>query len=302
MNDIALPEWMGEVDPNQIGFPFQVDRNTYRKVTGIEYKRTASGPLALDAYLPNGGTAAPLVLMIHGGAWMGGGRFQMGLTKWAGYLAGAGLAVISIDYRLAPATSFPDSFQDCLDAVDWSVEHATELGIDVTRIALWGDSAGGHLALLLAFSQTHPGYSGPRMRCAPGALRAVAALYPPSDLLRLDAAERRGRGGGGSVAAFVGAEPAAEPERWQQASPIEWIHAALPPVLLLHGTRDILVSSSQSTRLAEQLARAGVPHRLEIVAEAPHGFDRVAPGEHARRLIADCRVFLHDHLNSRARG
>jgi len=287
---------MGEVDPSQIGFPFEVDKTAYRKRTGIEYKRTASGPLELDVYLPNTDAPAPLVVMIHGGAWMSGGRFQMGLTKWAGYLASAGLAVASIDYRLAPATTFPDSFQDCLDAVDWCVDHATELAIDPRRIALWGDSAGGHLVLLLAFSQSHPEYSGPRMRAEKGALRAVAALYPPSDLLRLDAAERRGLGIGGAVSAFVGAAPEAEPARWRNASPVEWVHAALPPVLLLHGTRDLLVPSSQSTRLAEHLARAGVAHRLEVVDEAPHGFDRVAPGERARQLIRDCRSFLHDHL------
>ena len=266
------------------------------------YKRAAGGALELDAYVPTGGAPPPLVVMIHGGAWMGGGRFQMGLTKWAGYLASAGLGVVSIDYRLAPATSFPDSFQDCLDAVDWAVENAAALGVDASRIAVWGDSAGGHLALLLAFSQTHPSYSGPRMRCAPGALRAVAALYPPSDLRRLDEAERRGLGIGGAVSAFVGAEPEAQPARWQQASPVEWIHSSLPPVLLLHGTRDILVPASQSTRLAERLAAAGVAHRLEIVDEAPHGFDRVAPGERALRLIEDCRSFLREHLSAGDRG
>ena len=111
----ATPFWMGDVDPSQIGFPLPVDRSAYRKTTGIAYKDTPAGPLLLDAYRPAAGDHHPLVVMIHGGGWARGGRFDMGLTKWAGYLAAGGLAVISIDYRLAPATTYPDSVQDCLD-------------------------------------------------------------------------------------------------------------------------------------------------------------------------------------------
>src|SRR5215470_461894 len=147
---VEVPFWMGDVDPTRIGFPLPVERDAYRKQTAVPYKQTAHGPLLLDAYTPTVGTRHPLVVMIHGGAWTRGGRFEMGLTKWAGYLAGAGLAVVSIDYRLAPSTTYPDSFQDCLDAVDWAVEHAGELNADAERVGLWGDSAGGHLALLVA--------------------------------------------------------------------------------------------------------------------------------------------------------
>src|SRR5262245_59803827 len=140
---VAIPFWMGDVDPSRIGFPLPVDRSAYRMTAGIAYKQTPGGPLLLDAYRPASGDRHPLVVMIHGGGWARGGRFEMGLTKWAGYLASGGMAVISIDYRLAPATTYPDSFQDCVDAIDWAVEHAAQLGADAERIGLWGDSAGG---------------------------------------------------------------------------------------------------------------------------------------------------------------
>lgn len=291
-----LPAWMGDIDPSRIGFPLAVDRAAYRKTPGLPYKTTPQGPLLLDAYRPAAGDQHPLVVMIHGGGWARGGRFEMGLTKWAAYLAAGGLAVVSIDYRLAPATTFPDSFQDCLDALDWAVAHATELGADPTRIGLWGDSAGGHLALLLATSQTSPDYPGPRLRSDPRHLRAVAALYPPTDLQALDAAERRGPLGTRTVASFVGAEPEADPARWHAASPIAHVHAALPPILLLQGTRDLLVPDSQARRFAERLAAAGAPHRLEIVEGGVHGFDRLAPDARAQALIADTRAFLLAHL------
>ena len=185
--------------------------------------------------------------------------------------------MVSIDYRLAPATTYPDSFQDCLDAVDWAVEHAAELGADPERIGLWGDSAGGHLVLLLATSQTHPDFAGPRLRSGGERLRAVVALYAPTDLVALDEAERRGRLARSRYANFVGVDPEHDPARWREASPIEHVHARLPPIFLLQGTRDFLVPHSQATRFAERLAAAGAPHRLEIVEGGVHGFDRVAP-------------------------
>lgn len=291
----ALPEWMGEVDLARIGFPLPIDRAAYRKTPGITYKDTPDGPLQLDAYRPTGGARHPLVVMIHGGGWARGGRFEMGLTKWAAYLAAAGLAVVSIDYRLAPRTTYPDSFQDCLDAVDWAVEHAEELGADPARIGLWGDSAGGHLALLLAASQTHPAYPGPRLRSGGERLRAVAALYPPTDLVALDRSAQRA-GGPPLVRDFVGAAPEAAPERWREASPIEHVHPQLPPILLLQGTRDLLVPASQAHRFAERLAAIGAAHRLEIVEGGVHGFDRIAPTERAIALIEATRAWLVEHL------
>lgn len=292
---MLLPEWMGGADPSRIGFPLPIDRAAYAKTPGIPYKDTADGPLLLDAYRPSRGDRHPLVVMIHGGGWARGGRFEMGLSKWAAYLASGGLAVVSIDYRLAPRTTYPDSFQDCLDAVDWAVAHADELGADPDRIGLWGDSAGGHLVLLLATSQTNPAYGGPRMRTAPARLRAVASLYPPTDLVALDRAEQRA-GVARIVRDFVGSEPDAAPDRWREASPIEHVHPALPPIFILQGTRDLLVPTSQATRFAERLAAAGTPHRLEIVDGGLHGFDRIAPDERAIALIGEVRGFLRQQL------
>lgn len=295
---VDLPFWMGGADASQIGFPFALDKRAYRKQAGIAYKDTPAGPLLLDAYRPASGSRHPLVVMIHGGGWRRGSRFDMGLTKWAGYLATAGLAVVSIDYRLAPATTYPDSFQDCLDAIDWAVAHADELGADATRVGLWGDSAGGHLVLLLATSQTAARFDGPRLRSGSERLRAAVAWYPPTDLLALHDAEQRGQIGEGIVRAFLGVDPDADPRRWHQASPIEHVHAATPPIFVLQGTRDFLVPHTQATSFAARLTAVGAPHRLEIVEGAVHGFDRIAPDERARRLIEESREFLRRTLTA----
>ena len=98
----GVATWMGDIAASQLGFPFELDRSAYTKQTGLVYKQTDDGPLELDAYRPVGVDGpSPLVVMMHGGGWHRGGRYQMGLTRWAGYLASAGLCVVSIDYRLA---------------------------------------------------------------------------------------------------------------------------------------------------------------------------------------------------------
>jgi acetyl esterase/lipase len=297
--EILLPAWMGGVDPSQLGFPFAPDRSRYEKRVEIAYKHTDRGPLHLDAYCPRDVARPPLVVMLHGGSWRRGGRFEMGLSRWAGYLAEAGLGVVSIDYRLAPQTTYPDSFQDCVDALDWCVDQADALGFDAERVGLWGDSAGGHLALLLATSQTRADIAGPRARCGGERLRAVVAWYPPTDLVRLHRVETRHALVGGTVRAFVGVDPEADPERWRESSPIEQAHAGMPPALVLQGTRDLLVPHAHTTRFAERLAELGAEHELHVVEGAVHGFDRVAPGDEARKLIARAREFLLERLEAR---
>jgi acetyl esterase/lipase len=291
-----LLDWIGDVDPSQIGFPFPLDRSLYHKRTEIPFKQTPEGPLHLDAYVPSGVDRAPLVVMIHGGGWHIGGRYQMGLTRWAGYLASAGLAVVSIDYRLAPATSYPDSFRDCVDAIDWAVGHADEIGADPRRVGLWGDSAGGHLALLIGTSQTRDDFPGPRLQCGGERLAAVVAWYPPTDLLPLCRAESALESA--RVRNFVGVDPEADPDRWREVSPIHQAHAGAPPCMILHGTRDLLVPLSQATSYAKRLSELDAPHELHVVEGGLHGFDRVAPGDHARELIEQSREFLKRNLES----
>ncbi|MAJ61008.1 MAG: hypothetical protein CBC48_14180 [bacterium TMED88] len=296
--ETPLPAWMGNVDPSQVGFPLEVDRSRYTKTTEIPFKKTEQGVLHLDAYRPTGvPEPTPFVLMIHGGGWRGGGRFNMGLPRWAGYLACAGFSVASIDYRLAPETSYPDSFQDCLDAFDWCVQHAQDLGADPDRMGLWGDSAGGHLALLLATSQTRSDFDGPRLRSGSERIRGVVALYPPTDLLRLHELERRFHPGTTTAAQFVGAAPEAEPERWTQASPLHQVHSKAPPTLLLQGTSDLLVPEQQALDYAARAQSLKAPHELHILQGGGHGFDRVAPSAEACQLIERSRSFLIENLH-----
>ncbi|MFP8874285.1 MAG: alpha/beta hydrolase, partial [Myxococcota bacterium] len=218
------------------------------------------------------------------------------LTRWAGYLASAGLCVVSIDYRLAPQTCYPDSFQDCLDAIDYVADHAAEFHLNADRLGLWGDSAGGHLVLLAATSQTRPEICGPRLRCGGDCLRGVVAWYPPTDLIALHEVERRAHDGPSMVSSFAGVEPSQDMARWEAISPIRQLHPATPPSLILQGTGDVLVPKDQATRYAARAEEVGAVVELHLVEGAPHGLDRVAPGAEARGLIERSRSFLLEQL------
>jgi acetyl esterase/lipase len=150
--------------------------------------------------------------------------------------------------------------------------------------------------LLLALSQTRRDFTGPRMRTDPRRLEAAALLYPPTDLRRLDRGERRGGGLRGSVIDFVGVAPDENPELWTQASPIDQIHPDGPPLLILQGTRDLLVPHHHTVDFAEQLIAAGGRCELHVVDEGLHGFERLAPDDEAKRLIARVREFLVERL------
>jgi acetyl esterase/lipase len=169
--------------------------------------------------------------------------------------------VAAIDYRLSGEARFPAPLEDVLAAVDWVRDNALPYGLDAGRVFLWGDSAGGHLALLAALTGT--------------AVQAVVAWFPvtdlpgmPSDLL--DVGGVPDLGPDSREARLLGAPVSAVPDLARQASPLSHAHVSAPPVLLLHGTADDLVPAAQSVRLASALRQAGAAVELELVPGATH--------------------------------
>lgn len=271
--------------------------------------------LLLDLYLPEEtrpGSAAgegpqgrglPAVLHLHGGGWRTGERSSMGpVVDGFGFnpiaqLVAAGFAVASADYRLTTAATFPAQLVDAKEAVRWLRAHAADYGIDPDRIYAWGDSAGGHLACLLgltagstAFSEHGAGTShdagasqgadeamadGPAYRAAGDAVAAVAAWYPPTDLIRMGAQARpdavaTANDPGSREALLLGAQPAEAPAKAAAASPLTYVHPDAPPFLLIHGTADRFVPVAQSASLAEALEGAGNDVELLLLQDADH--------------------------------
>jgi acetyl esterase/lipase len=249
-----------------------------RVLAGVPYAAIPGiRPLELDLYLPAEATApVPAVVFLHGGGWRVGSRHSVG-PAYAGWspspferLAQARIAVASVDYRLTGESQWPSQLHDAKAAVRWLRARAGETRIDPSRIAAWGESAGGHLAALLGLTGTELdgeiGIVGPS-----SAVVAVAAWYAPSDLatiagdLGADPMDNDSR-----EAQLVGAPLPTVPDRVAEASPVRHVRAGAPPFLLLHGRDDHLIPCSQSERLSKALQQTGNSAEFKTYAGSDH--------------------------------
>jgi acetyl esterase/lipase len=250
-----------------------------RTLKGIRFASPeGAAPLLLDLYLPpeqdppvGQDGLRPAVVHFHGGGWRVGQRSSLGAAYDAlgqtpfEVLADAGFVVASADYRLSDVALFPAQLIDAKAAVQWLRGHAAEYGIDPARIYAWGDSAGGHLASLVGLTGSADG-SG---------VAAVAAWYPPTDLLRigeqaLPNSVARPDEPGTREEQLIGAVLAEAPEKAAAASPVSYVGPDAPPFLLVHGTADRFVPTGQSRHLAGELEKAGADVELLLIEEADH--------------------------------
>jgi acetyl esterase/lipase len=222
----------------------------------------ASGTLE-DIYYPAWeGAPAPVVVFIHGGSWMLGSRTNVTSAEpLLSTLRGRGYAVVSVDYRLAPAYRWPAMLDDSRCALEHLRATAPQLGLDASRIALVGYSAGAQLALLLALDS--PGSPRPA---------AVVELAGPVDLDQPDYVRGQVEMIGREV--FGVTDPAAPLLR--EASPLAHVRGGDPPVLILHGTDDEAVPFAQSVELAAAMRRVGDTVALVPVSGADHSLLPVA--------------------------
>jgi len=227
--------------------------------------------LRLDACVPEGRGPFPAVLLVHGGGWIGGDRTEAARPLRA-RLTKAGVAWLAVQYRLAPAVRYPAPVEDVQAALGWTQRHARRMRLDPARLALVGESAGGHLVVEVAIRAAEPG-AAPK-------LAAVVAFFAPVDL-EADA-DRRG-GLSRSMQALFGRTALDDDARrdLRAASPIGRVRPGLPPFLLTHGTADMSVPQDQSLRLQKALRDAGVPCELVSVPDGTHGtrtWDERLPG------------------------
>jgi len=254
----------------------------------VLFHTVAGEQLRLDIYRPEGETTAPLpvVLLIHGGGWAGGDKQvhnYIGLP-----LAEAGYLAISANYRLAPKHPWPAAVDDCRVALEWVRAHAARYGGDPSRIALMGESAGGHLSALLGLldAQTTPSETD----AEPPRVRAVVNVFGPADLVRLweiPVCQNL-------LKDWLGGDPVARADAFRAASPLMQIGARGPAFLHIHGTADRLVPVEQTKAFHEALEKAGLRSRTLILEGAGHGW---APGsDHGKKSLDAILEFLAETL------
>jgi acetyl esterase/lipase len=221
-------------------------------------------PLELDLYLPPTDGSAPVIVYVHGGGWRRGSRREPLPVLGADFydqLTTQGFAVAAIDYRLSGEARFPAPLEDVRTAIGWVRNHAASYGLDADHVFLWGDSAGGHLALLAALTGS--------------TVHGVVAWFPVTDLAGLpsDVADAGGvpdPGPQSRDAQLLGGPASSLSDLARQASPVSHASAGAPPILLMHGAVDDMVPPAQSIRLAEALGTAGATVELELVPGATH--------------------------------
>ncbi len=199
--------------------------------------------------------------MIHGGAWRTSSKTE--LPALNRYLAQQHYAVASIDYRLAPDAQSPAAVDDAFQAIAYLKTNAAALHLDPTRLVIIGRSAGGQIALAVAYAGREP------------AIRGVVGFYSPSDLVRgYEHPSRRWVLDSCKVLEdYLGGTPATKADAYYAASPINFVKAHTPPTLLIHGQLDPLVWPEQSERLAARLQENGRPHFLLSIPWGTHGCD-----------------------------
>jgi acetyl esterase/lipase len=224
----------------------------------IEYGKADDESLLLDACVPDGAGPFPIAIIVHGGGWSGGDKAR-DMSLLFKPLTDAHFIWFSINYRLAPKHRFPACIDDVEQAVRWVKKHAAEYKGDPQRIALIGESAGGHLVCLAAARAKDD------TRVA-----AVVGFAAPTDLVA--DVERRG-GISPSLKKVFGRDDLDDDARneLKDASPLNFLKSGMPPFLLIHGTEDKSVLYSQSVIFQKRLKELGVPCEIITIEKGVHG-------------------------------
>jgi acetyl esterase/lipase len=219
----------------------------------LVYGEASGEKLTMDYYAPAGSGPHPIVVIIHGGGFIGGTSKNGSEAYCADFLAPAGYSVFSINYRLAPRYPYPAMVEDVETAIRYLRSHAGEWKADPDKIALVGGSAGGYLSNMVGLLN------------APGArVQAVVTLFGPSDF--------RGKPMNENVHALLDDLVSKKGEEFAlaEASPITHVTRDAPPFLLIHGDKDEAVPFSESTNLQRALQAAGVQCDLIRIPNGPH--------------------------------
>jgi acetyl esterase/lipase len=265
--------------PSASPIPFNRYGETLIDVT---YCTADNLPQNMDVYFPDAGGPWPVLVYVHGGAWIRGDKSEAAM--FARSMTDQGYLVVSINYRLYPTGRYPAMIEDVKCAIRSLRANASEYNLDPDRIGAVGVSAGGHLVALLGTSEASAGMDVGEYLDQSSRVQAVVAMAPVTDLTRkfpnadIELMRQVGFGEDNIV----------------QASPITHVTADDPPFLLIHGDRDEVVPVEQSQLMYERLMAANVPAELVIVRNGRHSM--TATDGSATPTWAEINQIIQDFL------
>ena len=217
---------------------------------------------------------APVLVQVHGGAWVISNKQQATVPLMA-HLCDRGWVCVAINYRTSPRATWPDHIVDVKRAVAWVKANIDRYGGDPGFVAITGGSSGGHLSALAALTPNEAAFQ-PGFEDADTSIDAAVPLYGVYDFINRDGTGRADLEE--FLAEIVLKLPLADdPERWDAASPMSWVTADAPPMMVIHGGNDSLFPVEQARSFATRLLE--VSANPVVFAELPgaqHGFDLFA--------------------------
>lgn len=256
----------------------------------------ASPAQKLDLYVPSGHGPHPLIVNVHGGAFMLGDKSDVGKQPAIAQIVAHGYAVASINYRLSGEAIFPAQIHDVKTAVRWLRAHGDAYNLHTHVLGAWGDSAGGHLVSLLGASCGAVALEGADLGWADqsSCVQAVVDWYGPIDFLTMD------KQFAGTDCAqdhdepdspesrLIGAPIQLRPDLVYPTNPINYISPNAPPYLIQHGTRDCLIPPQQSQQLynALRIAIGEDKVTLTLLDGAGHGGPEFLDSANMQRVLA----------------
>ena len=290
--DLATP-WRSLVNP------FRVFRRTdpaVRVERNIEFGE-AGRRNSLDLYLPaEGAENAPVLLQVHGGAWILGQKEEQGIPLMQ-HLAAKGWVCVAINYRLSPRDPWPAQAIDVKKAIHWIRSNIAAYGGDPDYIAITGGSAGGHLTALTAVTPNTPEWQ-PGFEDADTSVQLAIPHYGVYDLAGSTGTKAATKLRDLFLADWVMKTTWREhPEVFEDASPILRITADAPDFFVIHGAHDTLVPVDQARQFVARLRESS--KRSVVYAELPgaqHAFD-VFPSIRSAHIVRAIDRYLHWHWN-----
>ncbi len=249
-----------------------------------------------DIYMPVSGSGNyPAVVYAHGGGWGIGSSRMAGLPATLSALAARGYVVMAINYRFYGEAKFPAQIQDTKAAIRWLRSNADTYKVDTSKVAIWGESAGGYLAALAGTScgvaaleppavasagpampgQTQIKVDGKQSNC----VQAVVDYYGPTDFAAMDSQltapnARKHNGADSAESQLLGcALTQCSKTLLQQSNPITYVDGNEPPFLIVHGDNDTAVPLGQSEQLVAALKDKGTSVTLKTISGADHMFN-----------------------------
>jgi acetyl esterase/lipase len=271
------------VDAKNVPVPDSV-----QEIKDLEYGKVGQRSLHLDLYRPKTDKPVPGLIFIHGGAWKKGNRADM--KYYAVKYAARGYVTATISYRLSREAPFPAAVQDAKCAVRWMRAHASQYGINPDQIGVSGNSAGGHLSMMIGYSSDVPELEGDGGYAEiSSCVQAVVNFYGPADLTTPFATKQTDLHG-----FLSGKQYDKDPKLYAFASPITHLTKDDPPTLILHGTIDSTVPIAQADKLARRLEQLDIPMVYEKFVGWPHTMDLAQAVNERCCYLMD--RFLEKHL------